>query len=82
MNVKGYYAIDRVEYTLADKTEIFTPQKDNLQGEFAINLLEDKYLVQGRLQYTPANPFIYYTFNKWRYIYENREIMLDTDDKY
>ena len=40
MNVKGYYAIDRVEYTLADKTEIFTPQKDNLQGEFAINLLE------------------------------------------
>lgn len=82
MNVKGYYAIDRVEYTLADKTEIFTPQKDNLQGEFAINLLEDKYLVQGRLQYIPANPFISYTFNNWRYIYENREIMLDTDDKY
>lgn len=82
MNVKGYYTIDKVEYTLADKTETFTPETDNLQGEFAVNLLEDKYLVQGRWQYTPANPFLSYTFNNWRYIYENKEILLDTADKY
>lgn len=82
MNVKGYYTINKVEYTLADKTESFTPETDNLQGEFAINLLEDKYTVQGRLQYTPANPLVSYAFNNWRYIYENKEIMLDTADKY
>lgn len=82
MNVKGYYTIDKVEYSLADKTETFTPELDNLQGEFAVNLLEDRYLVQGRLQYTPANPLVSYTFNNWRYLYENREIMLDIDDKY
>lgn len=82
MNVKGYYTIDKVEYTLADKTESFTPEKDKLQGEFAINLLEDKYTVQGRLQYTPANPLVSYAFNNYRYIYENKEIMLDTADKY
>lgn len=82
MNVKGYYTIDKVEYTLADKTESFTPSKDKLQGEFAINLLEDKYTVQGRLQYTPANPLVSYAFNNYRYIYENKEIMLDTADKY
>lgn len=82
MNVKGYYTIDKVEYTLADKTENFTPETDKLQGEFAIDLLEDKYTVQGRLQYTPANPLVSYTFNNWRYIYENKEIILDTEDKY
>lgn len=82
MNVKGYYTIDKVEYTLADKTESFTPSKDKLQGEFAINLLEDKYTVQGRLQYTPANPLVSYAFNNYRYIYENKEIILDTTDKY
>lgn len=82
MNVKGYYTIDKVEYTLADKTESFTPSKDKLQGEFAVNLLEDRYTVQGRLQYTPADPFASYTFNNYRYIYENKEIILDTTDKY
>ena len=82
MNVKGYYTIDKVEYTLADKTESFTPENDKLQGEFAIDLLEDKYKVQGRLQYTPANPLVSYVFNNWRYIYENKEITLDTEDKY
>lgn len=82
MNVKGYYTIDKVEYTLADNTESFIPEKDKLQGEFAINLLEDKYTVQGRLQYTPANPRASYVFNNYRYIYENKEIMLDTADKY
>lgn len=82
MNIKGYYTIDKVEYTLADKTETFTPDTDKLQGEFAINLLEDKYTIQGRLQYTPADPFTSYTFNNWRYIYENKEILLDTADKY
>lgn len=82
MNVKGYYTIDKVEYTLGNKTETFTPENDNLQGEFAINLLEDKYNIKGRLQLTPQNPLTSYTFNNWRYIYENREIMLDTEDKY
>ncbi len=82
MDIKGYYTIDKVAYTLADKTEIFTPDNDKLQGEFAIDLLDDKYTVQGRLQYTPANPFASYTFNNWRYIYENKEIMLNEMDKY
>lgn len=82
MNVKGYYTINKVEYTLADKTETFTPENDKLQGEFAIDLLDDKYTIKGRLQYTPANPLVSYTFNNWRYIYENKEIMLDTEDKY
>ncbi len=82
MNVKGYYTINKVEYTLADKTETFTPENDKLQGEFAIDLLDDKYTIKGRLQYTPANPLVSYTFNNWRYIYENKEIMLDTLDKY
>lgn len=82
MNVKGYYTIDKVEYTLGNKTETFTPENDNLQGEFAINLLEDKYNIKGRLQLTPQNPLTSYTFNNWRYIYENREIMLDSADKY
>lgn len=82
MNVKGYYTIDKVEYTLGNKTETFTPENDNLQGEFAINLLEDKYNIKGRLQLTPQNPLTSYTFNNWRYLYENKEIMLDTEDKY
>lgn len=82
MNVKGYYTINKVEYTLADRTETFTPENDKLQGEFAIDLLDDKYTIKGRLQYTPANPLVSYTFNNWRYIYENKEIMLDTADKF
>lgn len=82
MNVKGYYTIDKVEYTLGNKTETFTPENDNLKGEFAINLLEDKYNIKGRLQLTPQNPLTSYTFNNWRYIYENKEIMLDSADKY
>ena len=82
MNVKGYYTIDKVEYTLGNKTETFTPENDNLQCEFAINLLEDKYNIKGRLQLTPQNPLTSYTFNNWRYLYENKEIMLDTEDKY
>lgn len=82
MNVKGYYTIDKVEYTLGTKTETFTPENDNLQGEFAINLLEDKYNIKGRLQLTPQNPLTSYTFNNWRYIYENKEIMLDIEDKF
>ena len=82
MNVKGYYTISKVDYTFNGKTETFTPENDNLKGEFAINLLEDKYNIKGRLQLTPQNPLTSYTFNNWRYIYENREIMLDTEDKY
>ena len=82
MNVKGYYTISKVDYTFNGKTETFTPENDNLKGEFAINLLEDKYNIKGRLQLTPQNPLTSYTFNNWRYIYENKEIMLDTEDKY
>lgn len=82
MNVKGYYTISKVDYTFNGKTETFTPENDNLKGEFAINLLEDKYNIKGRLQLTPQNPLTSYTFNNWRYIYENKEIMLDIEDKF
>lgn len=82
MNVKGYYTISKVEYTLGTKTETFTAENDKLQGEFAIDLLADKYTIKGRLQFTPKNPLTSYTFNNWRYLYENKEIMLDTADKY
>lgn len=82
MNVKGYYTVEKVDYTYADETQTFTKDIDNLKGEFAINLLDNKYTVQGRLQYTPANPFNSYMFNNWRYIYENKDILLDAADKY
>lgn len=82
MNVKGYYTISKVEYTLGTKTETFTAENDKLQGEFVINLLADKYTIQGRLQFTPKNPLASYTFNNWRYLYESKEIMLDSADKY
>lgn len=76
MNVKGHYKVDKVKYSLGDKTEIFMPDADNLQGEFAIDLLEDKYQVRGRLQLTPAQPLQSYTFNNWRYIYAEKDIAL------
>ncbi|HIZ88454.1 MAG TPA: Ig-like domain-containing protein, partial [Candidatus Mucispirillum faecigallinarum] len=82
MNVKGYYTISKVEYTLGTKTETLTAENDKLQGEFAIDLLTDKYTIKGRLQFTPKNPLTSYTFNNWRYLYESKEIMLDTADKY
>lgn len=82
MNVKGYYTIDKVDYTLGNITETFTPANDNLKGEFAVDLLDDKYSIRGRLQFTPQNPFNSYTFNNWRYIYESRDIALNSEDKY
>lgn len=82
MNVKGYYTIDKVDYTLGNITETFTPANDNLKGEFAVDLLDDKYSIRGRLQFTPQNPFNSFTFNNWRYIYESRDIALNSEDKY
>lgn len=82
MNVKGYYSIDKVEYTYGETVKTFTKDADKLQGEFAINVDNSTIDLTGRLQFIPAEPLNTYMFNNWRYLYINKSIALDEADKY
>lgn len=88
MNTKGYYKLNKVDYSYNGVSRTFYPNgengNDNLQGEFGINVDDAKILFHGRLQLKPHNPLdkASYTFNNWRFIYVNKEIALDSNDIY
>lgn len=88
MNTKGYYRLNKVDYSYNGINRTFYPNgengNDNLQGEFGINVDDAKILFHGRLQFTPQNPLekSSYTFNNWRFLYVNKEIALDSNDVY
>ena len=88
MNTKGYYRLNKVDYSYNGINRTFYPNgengNDNLQGEFGINVDDAKILFHGRLQFTPQNPLQQssYTFNNWRFLYVNKEIALDSNDVY
>ena len=88
MNTKGYYRLNKVDYSYNGINRTFYPNgengNDNLQGEFGINVDDAKILFHGRLQLTPENPLekSSYTFNNWRFLYVNKEIALDSNDVY
>ncbi len=88
MNAKGYYRLNKVDYSYNGINRTFYPNgengNDNLQGEFGINVDDAKILFHGRLQLTPQNPLQQssYTFNNWRFLYVNKEIALDSNDIY
>ncbi len=88
MNTKGYYRLNKVDYSYNGINRTFYPNgengNDNLQGEFGINVDDAKILLHGRLQFTPQNPLQQssYTFNNWRFLYISKEIALDSNDVY
>lgn len=88
MNTKGYYRLNKVDYSYNGIKRTFYPNgengNDNLQGEFGINIEDKKILFHGRLQFTPQNPLekSSYTFNNWRFLYVHKEIALNGSDKY
>lgn len=88
MNAKGHYKLRKVVYSYNGQERTFLPDedggKDNLQAEFGVNVDDAKILFHGRLQLKPHNPLVKesYTFNNWRFIYVNKEIALDSSDKY
>lgn len=89
MNVQGGYKVNSVEYTYNGIKRTFYPAadavvKDNLQGEFGINVNNSAIVLKGRLQFTPENPLqkTSYTFNNWRFLFINKEITLDNNDVY
>lgn len=88
MNTKGYYRVSKVDYSYNGVNRTFYPtdstHNDNLQGEFALNVENNKLLFNGRLQLRPNNTLdkTSYTFNNWRFLYVNKEIALDSNDSY
>lgn len=88
MNTKGYYRVSKVDYSYNGVNRTFYPtdstHNDNLQGEFALNVENNKILFNGRLQLRPNNTLdkTTYTFNNWRFLYVNKEIALDSNDSY
>lgn len=89
MNTKGYYKINKVKYSYNNITKELIPNENNetsdkMLGEFGINIEENNVIFKGRMQYTPKDAFAKesYTFNNWRFIYVEKNIPLDSNDKF
>ncbi len=89
MNTKGYYKINKVVYSYNGiQKEMVLNQddttKDKMAGEFGIDINDNNISFKGRIQHTPHNPFVKesYTFNNWRFLYIEKNINLDKNDKF
>lgn len=85
-NVQGYYGVESVKYSYYGITNTFyksdgSNKRDSLQGEVVVNVQNNQMVVNGRYQFVPSNPRLYF-YNDWRYVYLNNKYANTSNDRY